>query len=99
MALAILHFFSNLLADGSSESDVSDENKTTVFTRNARFLWLGAQFLPAGFAFVAYQLMPHEEIWQEVIYALLCVPIFCFWLVTLFGCIISFVSHRSTAGP
>jgi len=76
---------------------MSDKNETTFFTRNARFLWLGVLFVPPLAAFAAYQLTPHEEIWQEVLYALLCVPIFCCWLIALFGCIISFLSYRSTA--
>ena len=78
---------------------MNDKNETTFFTRNARFLWLGALFVPPLAAFTAYQLTPHEEIWQEVLYALLCVPIFCCWLIALFGCIISFLSYRSTADP
>ncbi len=48
---------------------------------------------------MAYGWTPHEEIWHEVLYSLLCVPIFCFWLIALFGCIISFLSYLSTAGP
>ena len=76
---------------------MKDANKPTIFTRNARFLWLGALFVPPVFAFGAYEITPHEEIWHEVLYSLLCVPIFCFWLVTLCGCIISFVTYRSTA--
>jgi len=77
---------------------VSGNNKTTILTRIARFLWLGALFVPPLSAFVAYRLMPHEEIWHEVLYSLLCVPIFCIWLIALVGCIISFLSYRSTAG-
>src|SRR5438034_8687018 len=80
----------------NAESDVSD-NQTTILTRNARFLWLGGLFVPPLFAFMAYQWTPHEEIWHEVLYSLLCVPIFCFWLIALFGCVISFLSYRSTA--
>ena len=80
------------------ESPVSSNNQTTVLTRNARFLWLGALFVPPLFAFAIFQMMPHEEIWHEVLYGLVCVPIFCFWLVALFGCIISFLSYKSTAG-
>ena len=76
---------------------MSDISKTTVFTRNARFLWLGALFLPPLTAFVAYQLTPHEAIWHDVLFALLCLPIFCIWMITLFGCVISFLSYRSTA--
>ena len=48
---------------------------------------------------MAYEWTPHEEIWHEVLYSLLCVPIFCIWLIALFGCIISFLSYRSTADP
>jgi hypothetical protein len=83
----------------TAESAVSANNQTTILTRNARFLWLGALLVPPLFAFVAYQWTPHEEIWHEVLYSLLCVPIFCFWLLALFGCIISFLSYRSTAHP
>src|SRR5207245_11125067 len=82
----------------TAESAVSGNNRTTILTRNARFLWLGALFVPPLFAFLAYECTPHEEIWHEVLYSLLCVPIFCFWLIALFGCIISFLSYRSAAG-
>ena len=80
----------------TAESAVSINNQTTILTRNARFLWLGALFVPPVFAFLAYEWTPHEEIWHEVLYSILCVPIFCCWLVALFGCIISFLSYRST---
>jgi len=98
-ALAIENFLTLEYVGGSTtESVVSDKNEITVLTKNARFLWLGALFVPPLSAFGAYELMPHEEIWHEVLYALLCVPIFGFWLIAVFGCIISFVSYRSTAG-
>ena len=75
---------------------MNSNNLTTVLTRNARFLWLGALFVPPLFAFLAYQWTPHEEIWHEVLYSLFCVPIFCFWLIAVFGCIISFLNYRLT---
>ena len=74
-----------------------NDNQTTILTRNARFLWLGGLFVPPLFAFLAYQWTPHEEIWHEVLYSLLCIPIFLVWLVALSGCVISFLSYRSTA--
>ncbi len=78
---------------------VSEKNEITILTRNARFLWLAALFVPPLFAFAAYQLTPHEEVWHDVLFALLCLPIFCFWVLAVLGCIISFVNYRSTAGP
>ena len=69
----------------------------TFFSRNARFLWLAALFVPPGIAFGAYELTPHEEIWHELLYSLLCVPIFCVWLFALFGCVLSFLFHRCVA--
>jgi hypothetical protein len=83
----------------TGELAVSGAKQTTILTRNARFLWLAALFVPPLFAFVTYQWTPHEELWHEVLYSLLCVPIFCFWLIALFGCVISFLSYRSTAHP
>jgi hypothetical protein len=79
------------------ESVVNDINKTTVLSRNARYLWLGALLIPPFAALGAYELMPHEEIWHEVLFSLLCLPIFGIWLVFLFGCIISFLFYRSIA--
>jgi len=76
---------------------VSEKPVNTILSRNARFLWLGAVFLPPVLAFLVYQLMPHDEIWQEIIYSLSCVPIFCIWVIALFGCVISFLSHRFIA--
>ena len=75
---------------------MSTNNQITVLTRNARFLWLGALFVPPVFAFLVYGWTPHEEIWHEVFYSILCLPIFAIWLIALFGCIISFLSYRST---
>ena len=80
-----------------AESVVSSKNLTTILVRNARFLWLGALFVPPLFAFLAYLVTPHEELWHEVLYSLFCIPIFCIWVVAVFGCIISFLSYRSTA--
>ena len=97
--LEISTVFSKLSSNCERLESVVSENKTTFLSRNARFLWLGALFVPPASAYVAYRLTPHEEIWHEVLYSLLCVPIFCFWLVALFGCIISFLSYRSTADP
>jgi hypothetical protein len=74
---------------------VSSDVETTFCTRNARFLWLVALFVPAMVAFGAYQLMPHEYLWQEIVFGLLCVPLFCIWLVAVVGCVISFLSYRS----
>src|SRR5438045_9754659 len=81
-----------------SESGFRGNHDKTFLTRNARYLWLGALFVPPGVAFAAYQLMPHEEIWHEVLFALLCVPIFCIWLIAVLGCVISFLGYRSTVG-
>jgi hypothetical protein len=76
---------------------VNDVNTTTIFSRNARFLWLVALLLPPLAALIAYDLMPHEKIWHDVIFSLLCLPIFGLWLIALFGCVISFLIHRSVA--
>ena len=76
---------------------VNNENSSTFLSRNARFLWLLVLFLPPGLAFLAYDLTPHEEIWHEILYSLLCLPLFGFWLVALLGCVISFCIHRTLA--
>jgi hypothetical protein len=76
------------------ESPVNDEHKT-LLSRNARYLWLAALILPALAALLAYEITPHEEIWHEVFYSLLCLPIFGVWLIAVLGCVISFVSYRS----
>ena len=77
---------------------VSEKNEITILTRNARFLWLGALFLPPLLAFVAYQLTPHEKLWHDVLFALFCVPLFCVWVLAVLGCVISFLNYRLTAG-
>ncbi len=74
-----------------------NSNATSFLQRNARFLWLMLLFVPPGVAFLAYDLMPHEEIWQEVIYSLICVPLFLVWTFALFGSVLSFVFYRSLA--
>ncbi len=76
---------------------VNDRNPVTILSRNARYLWLGALFVPPLTALLAYDLMPHEEIWHEVLYSILCLPIFGAWLVALLGCAISFIIYRSCA--
>ena len=73
---------------------MNDEHRATLLSRNARYLWLGSLFLPPVTALLAYDLMPHEEIWHEVLFSLLCLPIFGVWLIALFGCVISFVIYR-----
>ena len=75
---------------------MSANSEATFFTRNARYLWLGALFLPPGCAFAIYLLMPHEALWHELIYAVVCVPIFFVWLVAVLGCSISFLNYRLT---
>jgi len=80
----------------SMESVVSANIEPTFFTRNARFVWLGALFLPPAFAFAIYLLMPHEELWHDLLYSLVCVPIFFVWLVAVIGCSISFLNYRLT---
>ncbi len=72
-------------------------NKLALLSRHARFLWLAVLFVPPGAAFLAYQLTPHEEIWHEVLYSLLCVPLFFMWLLALLGCVLSFSIHRFLA--
>ena len=79
--LEISTVFSKLSSNCERLESVVSENKTTFLSRNARFLWLGALFVPPASAYVAYQLTPHEEIWHEVLYSLLCIPIFLVWLV------------------
>ena len=71
------------------------ENKTTVLSRNVRFVWLIALILTPGVAFATYELTPHEEIWHEVLYSLFCVPLFVFWMVALLACVLSFLLHRT----
>jgi hypothetical protein len=74
---------------------VKNENRSTVLSRNVRFLWLALVFVSPALALLAYDVTPHEEIWHEVLYSLLCVPLFFFWLVALLGCILSFLLHRT----
>jgi hypothetical protein len=74
---------------------VKHENRSTLFSRNARFIWLFLLTMPPGIALLAYDLTPHEEIWHEVVYSLLCLPLFFFWLLALLGCVVSFLFHRS----
>jgi len=78
---------------------MNDDHRPTILSRNARFLWLGALWLPPLVALIAYNLLPHDEIWHEVLYSILCLPIFCGWLISLCGCIISFALHRSSVNP
>ena len=73
------------------------EHRSTVLSRNARFLWLLMLFVPPVAAFLAYEVTPHEEIWHEFLYSLLCVPLFFFWLLALLGCVLSFLIHRTMA--
>jgi hypothetical protein len=70
---------------------------STVLTRNVRFLWLAALFLPPLTAYAVYELTPHDRLWHEIVYSLICLPIFAVWLIALFGCVFSFLSHRATA--
>jgi hypothetical protein len=76
---------------------VSAQNISTILIQNARFLWLAALFLPPLAAFAVYELTPHERLWHEVVYSLICLPLFAVWLIALFGCVFSFLSHRATA--
>lgn len=73
------------------------ENRTNLLSRNARFIWLAALFLPPLLAFVAYNLTPHEEIWHEIVFSLLCIPIFFVWVIALISCVVSFLMHRTAA--
>jgi hypothetical protein len=68
---------------------------SSFFSRNARFLWLATLLATPGIAFFAYVITPHEAIWHEVLYSLLCLPLFFVWLVALFGCVLSFLIHRT----
>jgi len=74
---------------------VKGSNKSAILPRYARFLWLGVFLAVPGTAFLAYELTPHEEIWHEVLYSLLCLPLFFLWLVALLGCVLSFLIHRT----
>ena len=76
---------------------MKQDHRSTVWARNARFLWLAALFIPPAAAFLAYELTPHEEIWHEIVYSLLCLPLFFVWLVALIGCVLSFLLHRTLA--
>jgi hypothetical protein len=76
---------------------VKESNKSALLSRYARFLWLALLFFPPGAAFLAYQVTPHEEIWHEILYSLLCLPLFGLWLVALLGCVLSFLIHRFMA--
>jgi hypothetical protein len=76
---------------------VKVRNRSALLSRNARFLWLAVLFVPPGAAFLAYQLTPHEEVWHEILYSLLCLPLFFVWLIALLGCVVSFLIHRTMA--
>jgi putative effector of murein hydrolase LrgA (UPF0299 family) len=73
---------------------VNASDRWGFLTRNVRYLWLLVLFLPPGVAFLAYNVTPHEELWHEIVYSLLCVPLFLVWLVFLVGCVVSFLIHR-----
>ena len=74
---------------------MKNENRSTFLSRNARFVWLAVVFFPPAAAFLTYILTPHEQIWHEVVYSLICVPLFFVFLVALLGCVISFLIHRT----
>ena len=74
---------------------MKNENRSTVLFRNVRFLWLALVFVSPGLALLAYDVTPHEAIWHDVLYSLLCLPLFCFWLLALLGCVLSFLIHRT----
>ena len=76
---------------------MKNENRSTFLSRNVRYLWLIVLFLPPGAAFLAYEWTPHEAIWHEILYSLLCLPLFGFWLLALLGCVLSFLIHRTLA--
>ncbi|MHC1766999.1 MAG: hypothetical protein AB9869_22310 [Verrucomicrobiia bacterium] len=76
---------------------MKNENRSTFFLRNARFLWLVALLIPPAAAFGAYHVTPHDEIWHEILYSLLCLPLFILWLVALLACVLTFAIHRSLA--
>ncbi len=76
---------------------MKNDHRSTVLVRNARYLWFAILFVPPALAFLAYELTPHEEIWHEIVYSLLCVPLFFVWLLALIGCLVSFLFHRSLA--
>lgn len=69
--------------------------RSNVLSRNARFLWLLVLFVPPALAFGAYTITPHEAIWHEILYSLLCLPLFALWLLALLGCVLSFLIHRT----
>ncbi len=69
----------------------SDSN---ILSRNARFLWLAVLFVTPVVAFVAYGLTPHGKIWQEVLYGLLCLPLFVVFVVATVGSVLSFLMRR-----
>jgi hypothetical protein len=71
------------------------ERVTKVLARNARYLWLLVLFVPPAAAFGAYHVTPHEEIWHEILYSLMCVPLFLVWLLAVLGCVLSFLIHRT----
>lgn len=73
------------------------EHRLNFLARNARYIWLFALFVPPAIAFAAYHVTPHEEIWHEVLYSLLCLPIFFFWVIALIACVLSFAVHRTLA--
>jgi hypothetical protein len=96
-ALAHCEFLCIIGTDSTRGEFVKNENRSTILSRNARFLWLAVLFLPPGLALLAYDLTPHEEIWHEILYSLLCLPLFGVWLLALLGCVLSFLIHRTIA--
>ena len=68
--------------------------KTNFISRNVHLLWLLVLFVPPSLAFAVYRLTPHEEAWHQVLYSLLCVPLFVLWLLAVLGCVVSFLLHR-----
>jgi hypothetical protein len=76
---------------------VKNGSQQTFLSRNARFVWLAVLCVLPAIAFGAYEVTPHEEIWHDVLYSLICVPIFFVWVFALFGCVLSFLFHRCLA--
>jgi hypothetical protein len=74
------------------------EYRSTSVGSHARFLWLAGLLLTPAVALCAYDVTPHEQIWQEVLFALLCLPLFLVFIVALIGSTLSFVMHRLLEG-
>ncbi len=70
------------------------EYRSTFLSRNARFLWLLALFLTPAVVLLAYDLTPHNNFWQQILFSLLCLPLLVAFVVALIGSLLAILMHH-----